>query len=159
MAQYDGEFDAAGRPHGRGTLFQSDGTVFRGRFEHGSRHGRGTLLAPDGAVVSGVWRADALEGDARRDLPDGLWQECRHRSGEALGNGWQYGPTGAVLYTGPLRNWLPHGRGGVLWLRAAGVAGSVDGALRGSWEHGQLHGDCAEFTYPDGSRLRGLWRV
>ena len=65
MAQYDGEFDAAGRPHGRGTLFQSDGTVFRGRFEHGSRHGRGTLLAPDGAVVSGVWRADALEGDAR----------------------------------------------------------------------------------------------
>ena len=101
---YDGEVDTAGRPHGRGTLLESDGTVFRGRFDHGVRHGRGSLLTSDGAVVSGVWRADVLEGEARRDFSDGSgrWQECQYREGKALGIGRQYGPTGETLYKGPL---------------------------------------------------------
>merc|ERR1719412_1479787 len=59
--EYDGEF-SEGHPHGYGTWFGEDGTVFKGQFRYGRSSGKAICLKPNG---------DRIEGDFLNLRPHG----------------------------------------------------------------------------------------
>lgn len=59
--EYDGEF-LEGHPHGYGTWYGEDGTVFKGQFRYGRSSGKAIYLKPNG---------DKLEGDFLNLRPHG----------------------------------------------------------------------------------------
>jgi len=59
--EYDGEFHE-GHPHGYGTWYGKDGTVFKGQFRYGRSSGKATYSKPNG---------DKLEGDFLNLRPHG----------------------------------------------------------------------------------------
>ena len=79
IEDYDGETNAAGRPHGNGCARYADGTDYEGAFVDGARSGRGTMwLAEDEDHDSDdeVPRAFYL-GEWRDDRPHGRGRRCR----------------------------------------------------------------------------------
>jgi len=93
--QYEGDFNARGERHGRGTyLFKegqgryegdyragkrqgqgqfkySDGRVFTGAFSDNKRHGQGTLRYPNGDIYSGSWVQGRKDGPGTYVYADG----------------------------------------------------------------------------------------
>ena len=61
ISEYDGEF-FEGHPHGYGTWYGEDGTVFKGQFRYGRSSGKATYSKPNG---------DKLEGDFLNLRPHG----------------------------------------------------------------------------------------
>jgi len=59
--EYDGEF-SEGHPHGYGTWYGEDGTVFKGQFRYGRSSGKAISLKPNG---------DKIEGDFLNLRPHG----------------------------------------------------------------------------------------
>merc|ERR1712018_1106240 len=59
--EYDGEF-SEGHPHGYGTWYGEDGTVFKGQFRYGRSSGKAIYLKPNG---------DKIEGDFLNLRPHG----------------------------------------------------------------------------------------
>ena len=61
LVEYDGEF-FGGHPHGYGTWYGEDGTVFKGQFRYGRSNGKAVHIKPNG---------DKLEGDFLNLRPHG----------------------------------------------------------------------------------------
>lgn len=52
ILEYDGEF-LEGHPHGYGTWYGADGTVFKGQFRYGRSNGKAINLKPNGDKIEG----------------------------------------------------------------------------------------------------------
>ena len=62
LLEYDGEF-SEGHPHGYGTWYGEDGSVFKGQFRYGRSSGKAVHIRPNG---------DKLEGDFLNLRPHGI---------------------------------------------------------------------------------------
>jgi hypothetical protein len=86
-ARYDGPA-AYGKAHGYGTLTWDDGSILRGRFEHGKATEEGEFFTTDGQIYMGP-------KSKGRPIGPGVWMTSERR----------------ILYAGPFKDELPHGTG------------------------------------------------
>ncbi len=98
---YEGEKNAEGLAHGRGSLTFANGMKYSGDWKDGKKHGQGTETYPSGSSFSGEWKDNDMDGHgvARFNTRGnkgfkyvGLWKKGR-MSGEGL---WHL-PTGQVI--------------------------------------------------------------
>ena len=68
---YRGEVNAAGLPHGEGTMFWRDGRRYRGGWCDGLPHKRGSMQWADGMAYAGSWWHGAPSGLGVATMPDG----------------------------------------------------------------------------------------
>lgn len=66
---YEGNF-SCGKPHGRGSLYHADGSVFTGEFCEGEKM-KGTMKYKSGNVYVGEWRRGERQGYGRFEFADG----------------------------------------------------------------------------------------
>ena len=109
---YEGE-TRDGQPHGRGTLFWSEGCKrYEGEWQNGRRHGRGSAFLSDGfKVYEGEWRDNLKHGRGTYTWPDGDRHEGEWQAGRYHGQGTLYRPDGTVTYEGEWRDGARNGRG------------------------------------------------
>ena len=125
-ASFQGEM-ADGKPHGRGTLTETNGAGYEGGWRHGMWHGYGTSTWADGTRYEGEWRDGVEHGHGTLTETDGDRYEGGWRHGMWDGYGtltWADG-TG---YEGGWRHGKPHGHG--TYTRTDG------GRYEGEWHDG-----------------------
>jgi len=161
--EYDGEF-SEGHPHGYGTWFGEDGTVFKGQFRFGRSSGKAICLKPNGDKIEGdflnlrphgsIVFTKAVFSD-EIDLPYNGNKELKseYTNTEGKGNGKennsQFGKknlpldsvirnTGKIIrIEGEFRNGMAHGNL-KLWYRSSadGKLIRIDGVFRMGQPHG-----------------------
>ena len=122
--RYEGQVDAAGRRHGRGTLVVAD--------DEGQ----------DVFWVTGSWACDELHGPATASAADGSAVEGRYAAGELAGPVVERFPGGRTKFAGEYRGGVRHGWG----LEALPDGGALEGPFVG----GVLHG-AAVYHFPSGA--------
>jgi len=75
------------KPHGKGILYNLDGTRFDGDFVHGQRHGQGKEYIGEVLKFKGTWCNDKKNGTGILYQKDGTVLECMFRDGIANGEG------------------------------------------------------------------------
>jgi len=60
--EYEGEYNTAGEPEGRGIFRFASGNVYEGEWKAGEQEGRGILRFDDGDVYEGEFKAGEFEG-------------------------------------------------------------------------------------------------
>ena len=80
--RYEGERNAAGQPHGRGTQTFANGDVYIGEFKHGAKHGWITVEWAGGDRFEGMYEDDLKHGKGTYYFADARW-----RSGGGKGSG------------------------------------------------------------------------
>ena len=60
---YEGEVDAEGRPHGKGTMKYASGDVYEGEYKDDKKHGRGKQVWPNGDIYDGQWLNNYAHGE------------------------------------------------------------------------------------------------
>lgn len=63
ISSYQGETDSIGCPHGHGLAFDTKGTYYEGRWQHGERDGFGFSIAPKKPLRVGEWQKDIYKGE------------------------------------------------------------------------------------------------
>ncbi len=48
------------KPHGKGTMYETDGAIYEGTFYHGLKHGSGVYTYTDGSTFKGTWENNKL---------------------------------------------------------------------------------------------------
>ena len=83
IGEYEGERNAEGQRHGRGTCRFADGGVYEGEYKDGMQDGRGTYRKADGDVAVGFYKAGDPVGEGVMWSADGqtAW---RMRDGEEV---------------------------------------------------------------------------
>ena len=137
-----------GKPHGHGTLTETDGSGYEGGWRDGMWHGHGTSTWPDGTRYEGEWRDGAEHGYGTYTEADGDRYEGEWRGGVWHGYGtltWADGDR----YRGEWRDGIWHGHGTLTW---------ADGnRYEGGWRDGKPHGH-GTYARTDGGRYEGEWR-
>ncbi|MGM9825625.1 MAG: MORN repeat-containing protein [Paludibacteraceae bacterium] len=57
--RYVGEVEKL-EPHGKGTMYETDGAIYEGTFCHGQKHGSGEYSYTDGSTFRGIWENNKL---------------------------------------------------------------------------------------------------
>ncbi len=168
-ATYDGEF-VNGEMTGRGMMTWGSGAVYNGFFQNGMRHGYGQMTFPDGIKKFGDWKDDLFEGEcsAPADFVEDLEEAL---SGTEIDDEPEYEEDDEEIfeeqsyenddvtieydggiYTGPVKNGLPHGTGKLrideleFTYEGEFVDGKAEGYGKKTWDSG----DCCEGTIIDG---------
>lgn len=162
VLEYDGEF-SEGHPHGYGTWFGDDGTVFKGQFRYGRSSGKAICLKPNGDKVEGdflnlrphgsIVYTKAVFGD-EKNLPLNRSNEYKdsHKNNEGKGNEKENKPqfgnkslpsdsvirsTGKVVrIEGEFRNGMAHGDLKLLYRSSDGILIRIEGVYRMGQPHG-----------------------
>ena len=76
---FEGDLSENDLPHGFGSRYFSDGTVFRGFWKRGKAHGKGLMVSIDGTVYYGEWRKGNYHGygslvDEKGDVYEGFFK-------------------------------------------------------------------------------------
>ena len=106
-----------------------------------------SIAAPADSPVNNVPAADTAQDN----------EETAHSNEDQL----QHGTISYLggIYTGQLKNGLPHGEGTLLYdadQTSAGIIRRGERMYEGEWKNGQMHGE-GTLTYPDGSKRSGQW--
>ncbi|CAM9605621.1 unnamed protein product [Scytosiphon promiscuus] len=159
-------------PHGRGSFFYNDGSVYEGSWNRGNwegqavrtwplgaryvgafrdnlQHGKGSLVLPNGGGgYSGDWAFGFQHGKGMLTTPDGQTCEGDFVEGNPHGKGIMKTPDGTV-YEGDFENGLPHGKG---------VTTYLDGSRYvGDFQDGEMHGEGATFDAEGNELRKGMW--
>ena len=145
--RYRGEF-VAGKPHGQGILYLSNGSKHWGTYKDSRREGPGKLRYHDGSEYIGQFSADRRSGAgvmtfANGDRYDGQWRNDRQ---EGKGD---YLFSNGNRYTGEFRAGRFHG---------AGTMDYADGRrYTGQWAHNRYDG-LGLYIETDGRELTAEYR-
>lgn len=127
--KFDGRYEGpvrAGKAHGRGILFFSNGGHYDGDFVDGARTGHGVALYPDGSRFEGRFLNDKRSGRGVLTLDNGDRYEGGYVNDLRSGHGVFTGMNGD-RYEGNFIGGWPHGRG----------TGVIDGeTFTGEWRYG-----------------------
>ena len=74
-AKYEGERNAAGKRHGKGTMTYPGGEVYVGDWRDGEKHGQGKYSFADGNVYEGGWVDGKKHGEGKFSFADGTVYE------------------------------------------------------------------------------------
>jgi len=163
-----------GQPHGKGKLFFSDNSVFRGNFLDGQFHGKGSLTRGR-TTVRGVWENGELDSEGHEATT--VHSDRRRVTGFIIGG---IRSQGTIDYTkgseyksykGSLKDDVPHGEGNMIFSDGAtfqgmfekggpcgyGTFSDTNGIIKeGMWKNGALYGK-ASVRYADGGLLEGVF--
>jgi len=105
IQHYVGETNAAGLPHGKGTLYRADGTVEReGLWLDGAQHGSGRNVRSDGGFYEGDFQANKKHGLGRFVYADGSVYEGEWSANAAHGYGVKWDAKGKMTTCGRAKN-------------------------------------------------------
>lgn len=146
---YDGAYNSAGLPHGRGVLYHVNGEKqYEGKFRDGKFHGKGQHYYPSGRIeYEGEFFCGLCQGNGRQYFQsggvkyEGPWHSNRY--GEGIGKLF-YEAVSVVQFEGMFVNGQPEGPGKMYF---------ESGALRcdGPFVKGRLHGNNATCYAPGGT--------
>jgi len=85
--EYEGEYNTAGEPEGRGIFRFASGNVYEGEWKAGEQEGRGIFRFDDGDVYEGEFKAGEYEGRGVYRSADGDVYEGEFKAGEFEGRG------------------------------------------------------------------------
>ncbi|MEW5308053.1 MAG: hypothetical protein WDW38_000041 [Sanguina aurantia] len=166
-----------GKRHGKGSLYSSNGDVYKGEWRDDLRHGRGTYSRANGFRFNGGWVDGMAQGVGEAIYPEGHTYD-----GEWLANGrsgWgMFVSAGGEEHEGEWKNDLLHGAGRWVYtdksefegrfergVRAEGRWESADGRetydgrYRGEWCEGLRHGQGEVQFFVDGTTYEGQWKA
>lgn len=124
-----------------------NGVEYRGAVLNGVRSGRGTVFFEDGSSLRGMWRDDEIDGFAVYSLDEYDSIEGNMLDGQFEGHVIER-QCGKVVYRGDYHASQRHGDGLVIY--------DDGGAVEGEFKNGRIDGK-AEYIYPDGTVLGGVW--
>ena len=128
---YTGRVNSQNRPHGRGKMEYTDGSVFHGFFCNGFKHGNGKLVYPSGNKYSGQFHNDTRTGygefyySGSDECYIGYWKNNK-RDGRG-----EYRFKDGSIFRGVFKNDLKHGVGKKM---------SRNMEYTGVWEKGMKNG-------------------
>jgi hypothetical protein len=85
--EYEGERDAAGRPHGKGGQLYANGNQYDGAWDAGVRHGHGIQTWTNGDKYDGYWNAGVQHGYGLQLCANGNKYEGAWKAGVRHGHG------------------------------------------------------------------------
>ena len=85
--EYEGEYDAAGRAEGWGTIRFADGDVYEGEWKADEKEGRGTYRYVSGNVYEGEFKTGEKEGRGTCRYADGDVYDGEYKAGKKEGRG------------------------------------------------------------------------
>ena len=129
-----------------------NGIKYQGNLSYGVPHGEGLFMAPDGMTYKGHFRNGVPEGHGVFTFKDGKQSiEGKFHDGEPTGVctiRWQT-DKGEKRYVGEVKNYRMHGKGTLY---------EVDGKVyEGEFRKGLKYG-YGTYIYPDGTKVKGVWR-
>lgn len=160
VGRYEGQVNAAGKPHGKGIVRYDDrskprgGVIFEGEYQNGTRHGRGCMLFRNGDTFEGEWR------EGRQHYGTYFWRASGSCYVGHVKNGFFEDEEGWVFYpkdggydvgtwkAGKMEGWATYVRKDG-YSRCELVAGSRQGRITTFWWNGGVF----EATYVDDMRL------
>ena len=163
---YQGDLNMKKEPHGLGTRFYNDGTVFRGYWEQGKAEGIGQLVTSDGFVYHGAWSDGLYSGYGSLRNKSGDYFEGIFEKGEIEGIGIEVIRSRGEKYHGNFCNGKRHGNGKLIYHNGVVFLGEFqDGSCMGNGKlfyndkvfRGIFEGDSAEgvMEYKDGTKFYG----
>jgi len=136
-----------GKPHGKGTLYYTDGKKYVGDWNDGVRTGYGIYTTPDNSVrYEGYWVNNTIHGQGKLIYLDGRKYIGNIENGKASGQGKFYYSDGE-RYEGSFANNAFNGQGTMYY---------ANGKIKyvGSWINGKKSGQ-GKFYYSSGERYEG----
>ncbi|KAL6059135.1 MORN motif, variant 2 [Balamuthia mandrillaris] len=147
-AVYQGERNAAGQPHGQGTMTWANGKKYSGSFREGVPHGRGVMHWPNGERFEGECKNGKAHGFAIRIYQNGTKYEGYWVEDQEEGKGTMTWADGRV-YSGDWKAGKRCGYGVMTW---------PDGRrYEGECKDNMCHG-FGEFVYSNGDVYKGEWK-
>eukprot|EP01104_Vermistella_antarctica_P015541 TRINITY_DN5129_c0_g1_i1.p1 TRINITY_DN5129_c0_g1~~TRINITY_DN5129_c0_g1_i1.p1 ORF type:complete len:1242 (+),score=228.75 TRINITY_DN5129_c0_g1_i1:255-3980(+) len=146
---YTGSFDRSGLRDGKGSLVESSGASYDGRWRANMRHGSGKYTGADGSVYIGDWNLDRREGQGRfvsgnnNEEYTGAFVDDKFH-GHGVFSRSRVGS--AFHYDGEWANGLRCGKGRQRW--------SNKDEYDGQWLNDRLHGS-GVLTLENGTRIEG----
>ncbi|KAL3816383.1 hypothetical protein ACHAXA_008353 [Cyclostephanos tholiformis] len=108
--EYEGQLDAHGEPHGRGTVTWENGGKYDGGWVDGKANGHGTMNYGNGDMYEGGWRDGCRYGHGTHHFRDGGVYEGEWRNAAPDGRGRMTLKNGSH-YEGSWRDGKWHGQG------------------------------------------------
>jgi hypothetical protein len=167
---YEGERNAVGVPHGKGTMIRPDGSTYEGEFKDGKCHGKGKDTFSDGSVIIGEYTEGMPHGIGKFTCLDGSGYEGEFKNGMGNGKGTMKHPDGSE-YIGEVKDTAMHGVGSRKFLNGEVYEGdwrhnkkhgegkyiSASGEYTGGWKDDKMHGK-GKVKRPDGTVFVGEWK-
>ncbi|MBT6199433.1 MAG: MORN motif precursor [Bacteroidetes Order II. Incertae sedis bacterium] len=160
---YTGEV-VNGRPHGQGTLTDTDGSKYVGEWKDDKRHGQGIQTWTNGAKYFGEWKDDKRHGQGTR-----FWNDPNDTGRDSL---FAVFPFDEAFYVGEWENGDWCGQGTFIDIDGSKYVGEWDAGFQhgqgtfididgskyvGEWKDDKRHGQGTK-TYPDGGKYIGEWK-
>ena len=169
-AEYSGDKNSAGLPHGNGTMTYPDGNVYEGEWKNGQRTGKGIMKYPSGDVYEGGWKNGKRSGKgvmkySSGDVYDGSWKNdersgkgiMRYSNGNVYEGEWKNDDLDGMgkmefrngdIYTGNFKNGAQSGYGRMFYINGD----NYDGSWRLNKRYGQ-----GIMYYKNGDKYEGEW--
>eukprot|EP01012_Entosiphon_sulcatum_P026626 TRINITY_DN32097_c0_g1_i1.p1 TRINITY_DN32097_c0_g1~~TRINITY_DN32097_c0_g1_i1.p1 ORF type:complete len:1159 (-),score=228.77 TRINITY_DN32097_c0_g1_i1:11-3487(-) len=169
---YEGEFDAKGRRHGRGTLTWANGNRYDGEWEEGRMTGRAvfTYGGQNGDLYEGCFLDDKKHGEGKYTFANGNTYTGLFQNDKRHGNG-EYRWVCGDRYIGEWCEGKMHGKGITTYANGNKYEGlfkedkregwgkleCVDGLrFEGDWKNNMRNG-YGVLVFPNGDKYEGGW--
>lgn len=114
LSVYEGQMDENKQPHGFGSRYYVDGSVYRGFWKSGKASGQGLIVTSDGFIYNGQWKNGLYHGYGSLITKDKDFCEGDFRYGELEGIGIEVLNNGDK-YHGNFYNSMRHGSGKLIF--------------------------------------------
>jgi hypothetical protein len=101
---FEGQMNDLRCPHGFGSRYFKDGSVFRGYWKNGKADGKGILASSDKMLYVGIWKKGLFHGYGSLFLKDRTYREGYFRKGKLNGFGIEILPNGEKYHGGFLND-------------------------------------------------------
>jgi hypothetical protein len=115
LSVYEGQMNEYKQPHGYGTRYYPDGSVFRGFWKCAQASGNGLIVTSDGFIYNGQWKNGLYHGYGSIRNKDRGYCEGTFKCGELEGIGIEV-LTNGDKYHGNFVNSQKHGRGMIVFI-------------------------------------------
>ena len=141
--KYTGEWNEAGKRHGRGTQIWPDGARYDGYFQNDHQEGYGRIIHNDGDTYVGYWQNDRSNGTGKYTHIDGAYYSGSWVNDKHDGTGKEVWADGAE-FIGQYRNGKKHGKGKFIWPDGSTFEGDfIDNKMEGhglyKWVDGRIY--------------------
>lgn len=165
LSVYEGQMNEDKRPHGFGTRYYADGSVFRGFWKAGQASGHGLMVTSDEFIYNGQWKNGLCHGYGSQRTKSKDYCEGTFRYGELDGIGIEILSNGDK-YHGNFLNSLRHGPGKIIFKNGVVFLGQFfEGRIEGKGKvlftdkvfEGIFNGNIGKgvMEYKDGSKFYG----
>lgn len=131
LSVYEGQMNENKQPHGYGTRYYPDGSVFRGFWKCAQASGNGLIITSDGFIYNGQWKNGMYHGYGSIRNKDRGYCEGTFKCGELEGIGIEV-LTNGDKYHGNFVNSQKHGHGKIVFMNGVVFIGQFyEGKIEG----------------------------